>query len=92
MKILTKVSAVSLFILFFYSCGIYQPISSNAPKNNGTYQIDYLFEHDGCKVYRFQDYGRWVYFTNCSGNVTAFQNDSTRIPIVNTVQLSPAKK
>ncbi len=92
MKTLARISGFLLLALFTQSCGIYEPISTKAPENNGTYKVDYLFEHDGCKVYRFQDYGRWVYFTNCSGNVTAFQNDSTKIPIVNSVQLSSAKK
>ncbi|WP_165020278.1 DUF4884 domain-containing protein [Dysgonomonas sp. ZJ279] len=45
--------------------------------NNPTYTVDYLFEHDGCKVYRFYDRGNYVYFTNCTGDVTAISNDST---------------
>lgn len=32
-----------------------------------TYQVDKLFEVDGCRVYRFEDGGHSRYFTNCSG-------------------------
>ena len=86
MKILIKTSGFLVFLFCLQSCGIYEPISTKAPENNGTYKVDYLFEHDGCKVYRFLDNGRWVYFTNCSGNVTSFQNDSVQPPITNTIR------
>ena len=38
--------------------------------------VSYLFEHDGCKVYRFYDKGNYVYFTT-RGDVTSITNDST---------------
>jgi hypothetical protein len=63
------------------------PIKEEAPKNNNTYNVSYLFEHDGCKVYRFLDNGNYVYFTNCKGNVTSVAKDSTKAQvqtIVNT--------
>jgi len=40
--------------------------------------VDYLFEHDGCKVYRFYDRGNYVYFTNCRGEAIV-KTDSTEI-------------
>ena len=46
-------------------------------ENNTTYTVSYLFEHDGCKVYRFYDMGHYVYFTT-RGDVTAIKNDSTQ--------------
>lgn len=65
-----------------YSCsGI--PISSRPAFNNQTYEVDYLFEHDGCKVYRFYDQGNYVYFTNCGNEVTRIVNDSTSIRVIN---------
>lgn len=73
-----------LFILLFMvtgtlllSCGGV-PIMTAPSQNNDTYTVDYLFEHDGCKVYRFYDQGNYVYFTNCNGDVTSLANDSTR--------------
>lgn len=34
----------------------------------GNFEIEFLFEHDGCKVYRFND-GRTVYFSDCTGKI-----------------------
>lgn len=34
------------------------------------FQVDRLFTHEGCTVYRFEDGGRNRYYANCSGNVT----------------------
>lgn len=72
---------VSIGVLFT-SCIIQEPISSKTPVNNNTYQVDFLFEYDGCKVYRFQDRGDYIYFTNCNNETTAFINDSTFIKTV----------
>jgi Domain of unknown function (DUF4884) len=74
----------SLFILFcilfcMQSCSIQMPVSSNKAKNNKDYQVDFLFEHDGCKVYRFLDMGYYIYFTSCNGETTRLQSDSTGV-------------
>ena len=74
-----------LATLFFASCWSNKPISKESPMNNKTYEVEYLFEHDGCKVYRFMDMGEYVYFTNCSGKVTSLKNDSTKVKIQNMV-------
>jgi hypothetical protein len=89
MKTLTGISVLIILSIFIQSCGIYEPISTKAPANNESYQVDYLFEHEGIKVYRFLDRGRWVYFTNCAGDLTSFQNDSVRI--TNTIRKIPAE-
>ncbi len=86
MKLLIKALLFVFFGLSLHSCGINKPISTLAPDNNKTYQVDYLFEHDGCKVYRFQDKGRYVYFTNCTGETTSFRNDSVQTPVLNTMR------
>ena len=54
-------------------------ISVNKAHNNADYTVSYLFEHDGCRVYRFYDMwsGSYVYFTT-QGDVTSIPNDSTR--------------
>ncbi|MDU1903888.1 MAG: DUF4884 domain-containing protein [Dysgonomonas sp.] len=74
----THIIFFSLFVVVLCSCVGQQPVTTNISENNRDYEVDYLFEHDGCKVYRFRDYDRYVYFTNCNGNVTAIKNDSTR--------------
>ncbi len=66
-------------ILAFCACAQRSvPISSNISENNRTYKVDYLFEHDGCKVYRFADNGYYVYYTNCNGMAVA-RTDSTQV-------------
>lgn len=66
---------VSSFI-FLSSCYIGQPLSERPSDNNRTYKVDYLFEHEGCKVYRFYDRGEYVYFTNCNNATTLAKKDS----------------
>lgn len=71
----------------FASCNAGVPLAKGESDNNRTYKIEYLFEHDGCKVYRFYDYGNYVYFTNCEGNTTAISNDSIRHRTYNTIRV-----
>ncbi|MDP4207823.1 MAG: DUF4884 domain-containing protein [Bacteroidota bacterium] len=86
MKALIKWSILILVIINISSCIIQKPISIMPPNNNKTYEVEYLFEHDGCKVYRFRDYGHYVYFTNCKSNVTSIENDSIQIRVTNSVK------
>jgi hypothetical protein len=58
----------------FSACKTEMPLFKTQPKNNGTYTVEYLFEHDGCKVYRFRDNGQYVYFTNCKGETIVPQD------------------
>lgn len=67
------------------SCFTNVPLTSKSSDNNKSYTVDYLFEHDGCKVYRFVDNGHYVYFTNCRSDVTAITSDSTRTVTKSTV-------
>ncbi|TAK42501.1 MAG: DUF4884 domain-containing protein [Saprospiraceae bacterium] len=73
-----QVCWVMLFSLFATGCFYGQPISKTPPANNNTYEVEYLFEHAGCKVYRFHDMGHYVYFTNCQGETVSYP-DSTSI-------------
>ena len=43
------------------SCYTGIPLKSGKSENNRTYEVSYLFEHDGIKVYRFFDMGKDVY-------------------------------
>lgn len=36
--------------------------------NNNDFDVELLFEIDGCRVYRFWDHG-YKYFTTCNGSV-----------------------
>jgi hypothetical protein len=72
---------------------ITRPIERFSPSNNESYNVDYLFEHDGCKVYRFFDRGHYVYFTNCTGETVSMEEDSAGIRVVNAIHnLIPVKK
>ncbi len=85
MKKLTSLFLFSVLVAVFCSCEIQQPISYKPADNNADYHVSYLFEHDGCKVYRFVDEGRYVYFTSINSDVTMIPNDSTVIN--NTVRV-----
>lgn len=82
---------VLIIVLVTMPCcsAIYRfPVTTEAPANNLSYRVDYLFEHDGCKVYRFYDMGHYVYFTNCRGEVTNIKNDSTAERVTNSVRIT----
>lgn len=68
---------LGISLLILPSCTIGMPLAYIPADNNASYRVQYLFEHDGCKVYRFYDLGNYVYFTNCEGNTVAIKNDST---------------
>jgi hypothetical protein len=40
----------------------------------GNFTIEFLFEKDGCKMYRFKDGRRYIYWSNCEGKVQADYN------------------
>lgn len=75
---MSKLSILFISTIVLAGCFAQQPLVSEQPKNNKTYVVEYLFEHDGCKVYRFSDFGNWVYFTNCNGETVSIA-DSTRV-------------
>jgi len=77
MKILVQIFVLSICITGLASCYTGIPLKSGKSENNQTYEVSYLFEHDGVKVYRFLDMGNYVYFTT-RGDVTSIKNDSTR--------------
>ncbi len=37
---------------------------------NPDIELELLFEHDGCKIYRFSDVGRSIYYTDCRGQTS----------------------
>ena len=74
-------SLLPLFLLVVSSgCFVAQPVPvrQDLADNNKDYKVDYLFEHEGCKVYRFYDRGNYVYFTNCNGEAI-MKTDSTEV-------------
>jgi hypothetical protein len=55
---------ITLFLigLVFTSC----VKEAERSEKKGNYQVEFLFEKDGCKVYRFYD-NRYIYYTDCDG-------------------------
>lgn len=86
MKQLLYFFTISLILFGLASCNINKPLASDKAQNNKTYTVDYLFEQDGCKVYRFNDDGRYVYFTNCTGEVSTAKTDSTKTQVQTIVK------
>jgi hypothetical protein len=86
MKSLISISLTAIVLFSLLSCRTSVPITQQKAENNRTYDIDYLFEHDGCKVYRFRDNGEYVYFTNCTGQVSTSRGDSSKTQTVNLVK------
>lgn len=71
-------------LLSLPACYMGQPLQTGPSQNNKTYEVEYLFEHEGCRVYRFRDFGNWVYYTNCNGS-TFTRPDSSKV-IQNTIK------
>lgn len=70
------ITTVILMMVGFVSC-------VRAPQqvlttSNQNYTLDLLFEHEGCKVYRFKDGERYVYWTDCRGKVETAYQDSNK--------------
>lgn len=84
MKAAIKILLSSIILLSLHSCYYGRPLVDKKADNNLTYNVQYLFEHDGCKVYRFYDRGNYVYFTNCADNTIAISNDSIQRRIQTT--------
>lgn len=77
-QIIKVVVALSLFMLL-QSCLLQQPLQRSLSDNNQSYVVEYLFDHEGCKMYRFFDRGYYVYFSNCNSEITNITSDSTRV-------------
>ena len=65
---------LALASLSFSGCLVQRSVSVDKAANNPDYTVSYLFEHDGCRVYRFYDTrsASYVYFTT-QGDVTERQ-------------------
>jgi len=73
--------AAALLALFFVACRVERPLDTRKSDNNRSYTVDYLFTHDGCKVYRFMDDGHYVYFTICDGDNASHATNSVMYPL-----------
>lgn len=51
-----------------------KPVQTKETENK--YEVSLLFEHDGCKVYRFYDFGA-VYYVKCAHEASAYSDTRT---------------
>jgi hypothetical protein len=53
----------------------------------GDFELEFLFEKDGCKMYRFYTGSRYVYWANCEGKVNFdYQTTSSNGKTTMTIQ------
>lgn len=52
------------------------PIAKHST-NNPNIEVETLFDHDGCRGYRFSDGGRTIYFTRCGLSTNTAWYEST---------------
>ena len=52
------------------------PMSKERLGKDDVFEVEYLFEKDGVKVYRFEDGGRYHYFTSRGETISIQQNSS----------------
>ena len=56
-----------------------KPAEHSAPAGVG-FNVDRLFTHEGCTVYRFDDAGEYRYFTKCDGAASSSSSWSEARP------------
>lgn len=88
-KILLYLPIIILFISLYSCITTGTPITKKPAENNKTYNVEYLFENDGCKVYRFYDNGNYVYFVNCNGSAMSISNDSVKTRVQSITAVKP---
>lgn len=64
-----KIIAFAAFALALSGCAR-DPIETSRT-DNPQINVEKLFEHEGCSVYRFLDGGHFVYYSNCKGTTQA---------------------
>lgn len=62
-----------------------KPVSVEQASN---YEVQKLFEHDGCKVFKFYDGGYPRYFTNCTETISSItrRTGKTSTAVIETVR------
>lgn len=69
MKIIKGIIIAILLSIVFIGCR--KPGYSVVPNDNkADFKVEYLFECDGVKMYRFYDGGHYRYFTTGNGRMT----------------------
>lgn len=60
---------MAMFSIAILSCSsCYKEAQESSKTSNAKFQIELLFVSDGIKVYRFEDGGRSIYYTDARGS------------------------
>lgn len=70
-----RMTLVALMLVGLLGCA-QEPLQER-PSNNPNVPVSLLFEHDGCKVYRFYDASHYRYFAKCDRHSSVSWNDTT---------------
>ena len=62
--------SILIALTLFSSCGGYSGDPISVDTTSSKYEVYFLFEHEGCKIFKFSDNGRTVYYTNCDGSTS----------------------
>lgn len=55
--------------LLIAGCGPIRGPIKTEKVDGSDYTVDTLFDYDGCRVYRFRDWGEYIYITRCNGTL-----------------------
>jgi hypothetical protein len=70
-----KATLLLLAAILTISCARSKPKEKHLPDGTDI-EVELLFEHDGCKVYRFWD-KQYIYYTDCRGQTQSFHTKHT---------------
>jgi hypothetical protein len=82
MKLYKIISTLVFCTIVLISC-MNKPHSVEHLGKDDAFKVEYLFEKDGIKMYRFFDGGRFHYFTSLNQTITTHKHDDE---IINTIQ------
>ena len=67
--------AIVSIIVFLVAACVQDPVSTSRT-NNPNVDIDLMFMHNGCSMYRFPDDGHYVYWTEgCSSTINSTHSE-----------------
>jgi len=69
------ITFIVLGAMLFGACSN-DPMSKERLGKDDVFEVEYLFEKDGVKMYRFEDEGRYHYFTSMGETISTQQNSS----------------
>ena len=72
-----KIFAFASVLLAVVITGCYSQAQQKEQTTNSEFKLELLFEKNGCKIYRFLDGGRAVYWTDCRGKIESIYTTSS---------------